>query len=57
MLVRIDTHLSVLVQPVPSVGVADVWIRLEDLGVDNAFNGDLDVYFDERLRHRRRGQL
>ena len=43
----IFTHLSVLIEPVPSVGVSDVWVCLKHLFMDNPFDGDLDVNLDQ----------
>jgi len=39
--------LSVFIESVPCVGVANVRVSFEDLLVDDALDGDLDVDFDE----------
>ena len=44
-------YLSVLVEAIPGVGVSDVGIGLENLLVNDALDGDLQVDLDEGGRH------
>ena len=50
-------YLSVLIKPVPGVGVSDVRVGLKHFLVNHPFDGDLQVNLDQGSWHRVGSQL